>query len=151
MTYWQQNIENFISCNTERGQGTVCGPGDLKPTECAQGENIGPEALSGSIGVELYRGVHVDCLRLANLPMLSITVTQTFLISQYFLSRGNPQALRKDWSSIVALNFTLLISTIICLVVEPNKGAKLETLCLAILAVACSYAGAALAARTARS
>ena len=73
-----------------------------------------------------------------------------FLISQYFLSRGNPQALRKDWSSIVALNFTLLISTIICLVVEPNKGAKLETLCLAILAVACSYAGAALAARTAR-
>ena len=107
----------------------VAGPGDLKPTECAQGDNIGPEAVSGSIGVELYRGVHVDCFRLANLPMLSITVTQTFLISQYFLSRGNPQALRKDWSSIVALNFTLLISTIICLVVEPNKGAKLETLC----------------------
>ena len=36
----------------------VAGPGDLKPTECAQGDNIGPEAVSGSIGVELYRGVH---------------------------------------------------------------------------------------------
>jgi hypothetical protein len=74
-----------------------------------------------------------------------------FLISQYFLSRGNPQALRKDWPLIIALNFTLLFATIICLAVEPNKGAKLATLCLAILAVACSYAGAALAARTAKS
>ena len=72
-----------------------------------------------------------------------------FLICQYLLSHGNPQALRKDWSSIVALNFSLLISTIICLAIEPNKGAKLETLCLAILPLACSYAGAALAAKTA--
>jgi hypothetical protein len=69
-----------------------------------------------------------------------------FLSSQYFLSRGNPQALRKDWPLIIALNFTLLSATLICLVVEPNKGAKLATLCLAVLAVACSYAGAALAA-----
>jgi len=37
-------------------------PVDFKPAECTQGENIGPEALSGSIGVELYRGVHVGCL-----------------------------------------------------------------------------------------
>jgi hypothetical protein len=73
-----------------------------------------------------------------------------FLIAQYFLSRGNRQALRKDWPLIIALNFTLLSATIICLVVEPNKGAKLATLCLAILAVACFYVGAALAARTAR-
>jgi hypothetical protein len=36
------------------------------------------------------------------------------------------------------------------LLVEPNLGAKLSTLFLAILAVACTYAGAALAARTAR-
>ena len=73
-----------------------------------------------------------------------------FLISQYFLSRGNPQAVRKDWPIIFALNFTLLFLAIICLVFEPNKGAKMETLCEAILAVACSYVGAALAARTTR-
>ena len=73
-----------------------------------------------------------------------------FLISQYLLSRGNPQAVRKDWPSILALNLPLLVSDIICLIVEPNKGAKLSALCLAILAVSCSYAGAGLAARTAR-
>jgi hypothetical protein len=73
-----------------------------------------------------------------------------FLIAQYLLSRGNRQALRTDWSSIIALNFTLLLATIICLLVEPNLGAKLSTLCLAILAVACTYAGAVLTARTAR-
>jgi hypothetical protein len=74
-----------------------------------------------------------------------------FLIAQYFLSRGHPQAHRKDWPLIITLNFTLLLATVICLAIEPNQGAKLTTLCLAVLAVACSYAGAALAARTAHS
>jgi peptidoglycan/LPS O-acetylase OafA/YrhL len=74
-----------------------------------------------------------------------------FLISQYFLSRANPQAVRKDWPLIVALNLPLLVSDIICLIVEPNTntGAKLSALCMAILAVTCSYAGAGLAAKTA--
>ena len=74
-----------------------------------------------------------------------------FLISQYLLSRGNPQAVRKDRPSILALNLPLLVSDIICLIVEPNTntGAKLSALCMAILAVTCSYAGAGLAAKTA--
>jgi hypothetical protein len=72
-----------------------------------------------------------------------------FLISQYFLSCANPQAVRKDWSLILALNLPLLVSDIICLIVEPNTGAKLSALCMAILAVTCSYAGAGLAAKTA--
>lgn len=73
-----------------------------------------------------------------------------FLISQYFLSRGNPQAVRKDWPLILALNLPSLVSTSICLIVEPTWGSKLPALCLTLLAVACSYAGAGLAARTAR-
>ena len=75
-----------------------------------------------------------------------------FLISQYFLSRGNPQAICKDWPYILALNLPLLASDITCLIVEPNTntGAKLSALCMGILAVACSYAGAGVAARTAR-
>jgi hypothetical protein len=73
-----------------------------------------------------------------------------FLIAQYLLSRGNPQAVRKDWPLILALNLPPLVSDIICLIVEPDKGAKLSALCLAILAVTCSYAGAGLAAKTAR-
>ena len=72
-----------------------------------------------------------------------------FLISQYFLSRGNPQAICKDWPFIPALNLPLLASNMTCLIVEPNPGAKLSALCMAILAVTCSYAGAGLAAKTA--
>ena len=73
-----------------------------------------------------------------------------FLISQFFLSRGNPQAVHKDWPLILALNLPLLISTSICLTAEPNWDAKLSALGLTVLAVACSYAAAAMAARTAR-
>jgi hypothetical protein len=73
-----------------------------------------------------------------------------FLISQYLLSRRNPQAVRKDWPIIIAMNFTPLCMTIVTLLVEPNKGNALQMLLVTILTVACSYAGAALAARAAR-
>jgi hypothetical protein len=35
------------------------GPGDFKPAEFMQRESFGPEALSGSVDVELNAGVHV--------------------------------------------------------------------------------------------
>jgi hypothetical protein len=73
-----------------------------------------------------------------------------FLISEYLLSRGNPQAIRKDWAIILALNLTLLVTSIIALFIEPHKLAALQALGTAILAVACSYAGASLAGRAAR-
>jgi hypothetical protein len=73
-----------------------------------------------------------------------------FLISQYLLSRRNPQAVRKDLPIIVAMNFTPFCMTIVVLLVEPNKGNALQMLLVTILTVACSYAGAALAARGAR-
>jgi hypothetical protein len=80
---------------------------------------------------------------------LVIVIGVYFLIAQYFLSRGNPQALRKVWPLIMAMNFVLLCAPILCLVLE-TKGAALGTLLLAMFTVACSYAGVALAARTAR-
>jgi hypothetical protein len=73
-----------------------------------------------------------------------------FLISQYLLSRGKPQAVRKDWPLIIAMNFTPLCMTIIVLAVEPNKRNALAMLLVTIISLACSYAGAVLAARTAR-
>jgi hypothetical protein len=73
-----------------------------------------------------------------------------FLISAYLLLRGNSQAIWKNWPIILALNSILLVSALIALVFEPNKLAALLTMGVAIVAVACSYAGAALAARTAR-
>jgi hypothetical protein len=73
------------------------------------------------------------------------------LIAQFFLSRGHPQALRKDWPIILCLNFMVLLSTGLCFALEHNNpAAKLTALILAAIALACSYAGAALAARTVR-
>ena len=79
---------------------------------------------------------------------LAFVIGVYFLIAQYFLSRGNPQALRTVWPQIIAMNFILLCAPILCLILE-TKGAALGTLLLVILTVACSYAGAALAARSA--
>ena len=74
-----------------------------------------------------------------------------FLISGYFLSRGDPQAVPKGWSNILALNLVLIATTIVAWLVEPNEGDSLQMVGMAVLAVACSCVGAALAARAARS
>jgi hypothetical protein len=74
------------------------------------------------------------------------------LIAQFFLSRSHPQALRKDWPLILCLNFMVLLSMVLCFTLEHNNpGAHLAALVLAGVAVACSYAGAALAALIARN
>lgn len=73
-----------------------------------------------------------------------------FLFSQYLLSRGNSRATRTDWPVIVALNFTPVCTAVIALAAEPKKSAGLVAFGVALLALVCSYAGAALAARTAR-
>jgi asparagine N-glycosylation enzyme membrane subunit Stt3 len=73
------------------------------------------------------------------------------LIAQYFLSRGHPQALRSDWPLILHLNFMVLLIAVICLTFAPGAGGKLPALGLAAVTLACSYAGAALAALIART
>jgi len=72
------------------------------------------------------------------------------LIAQYFLSRGHPQAPRSDWPLILHLNFMVLLIAAICLTFAPGAGGKLPALGLAAVTLACSYSGAALAARFAR-
>ena len=59
---------------------------------------------------------------------LVIVIGAYFLIAQYFLSRGNPQALRKVWPLIIAMNFILLCAPILCLVLE-TKGRRWERYC----------------------
>ena len=74
------------------------------------------------------------------------------LAAQLFLSRGHVAALRKDWPVILCLNFMLLLSMVLCFTLEHNNpGAHLSALLMAGIAVACSYAGAGLAARIARN
>ena len=80
-----------------------------------------------------------------------ISVVAYCVIAQFFLSLGHPQALRQDWPVILCLNFMLLLSMVLCFTLEHNNpGAHLTALVMAGIAVACSYAGAALAARIAR-
>jgi hypothetical protein len=73
-----------------------------------------------------------------------------FFVSEFLLSRGNAKATIEDWPVILALISPLLITVLIVLIVEPNKLAVLPVVGAVILAVACSFAGAALAARLAR-
>jgi hypothetical protein len=73
-----------------------------------------------------------------------------FLVAQYLLSSGNPDALRKDWLIIASLNSVLSLSAVIALLIEPNKLAAFQTLGIAVFAWVSSCAGAVLAARKAR-
>ena len=73
-----------------------------------------------------------------------------FFIAEYLLSRRNPQALRTDWPLILALNLMLIISAGIAFAIEPNRVAVMEAVVTAVLTVASSCAGAALAGRAAR-
>ena len=66
-----------------------------------------------------------------------------YLISQYFLSRGNPQALFKDWLIILSLNATLIVSAVLVLLFEPN--AKMQSL-VVVISIMSSVIGAGLAA-----
>ena len=85
-------------------------------------------------------------------PAMYIGVGAFALCAQLFLSRGHATALRKDWPIILCLNFMVLVSMVLCFALEHNNpGAHLNALVLAGVAVACSYAGAALAQRLARN
>jgi len=72
-----------------------------------------------------------------------------FLITQYFLSRGNRKAVCKDWPLILAMNFAPFCSVIVALAAL-TKWAGLVMLVVTIITLACSYAGVGLAALTAR-
>jgi uncharacterized membrane protein HdeD (DUF308 family) len=85
-------------------------------------------------------------------PAMYIGVGAFALGAQLFLSRGHVAALRQDWPIILCLNFMLLLSMVLCFTLEHNNpGAHFSALVMAAIAVACSYAGAGLAARLARN
>jgi hypothetical protein len=78
-----------------------------------------------------------------------------FFVGQYVLSRGNPQAGRTDWGMVLAMNglpLGLLASAwVVNLGAHLGQGAELlKGLAGVVLSLGCSYAGAVVAARTAR-
>ena len=76
-----------------------------------------------------------------NVAFLGIGVY--YLISQYFLSRGNPQALFKDWLIILLLNSTLIVAAILVLFFEQTE--KMQSIAVVISTVS-SVIGAGIAA-----
>lgn len=74
-----------------------------------------------------------------------------FLTASWALSRGNPRAVRGRWPLLAALVAPLCGTALLALIVEPHTASALDGLVFALLGVAASFAGAALAARTARS
>jgi energy-converting hydrogenase Eha subunit E len=78
-----------------------------------------------------------------------IGVWVCFFITQFFLSYGNPRAVRKDWPVIAALNIAPFCSVILALIFVAQKAA-LALLVVAGITLACSYAGSALASLIAR-
>jgi len=71
------------------------------------------------------------------------------LLATYVLLRGLPRARRNLWI-VLAVNAVLLLAALIALIAEENKSAVLQTMGIAIISIACSYGGLALAARVIR-
>ena len=110
---------------------------------------VGAFVLLFVLGEPVSKVSTVSAARNIHAIVFIIGIGGYFFISEYFLSRGHPQAIWKDWPMILALNAPLVLTTIITLLVEPNKLAVVLPACAAALGVACSCVGAALAARTA--
>ena len=53
-------------------------------------------------------------------PVGFLTIGVFYLVSQFFLSRGNPRALHEDWPIILSLNAVLIVTAILILIIEPD-------------------------------
>ncbi len=74
-----------------------------------------------------------------------------FLLTAYWLTRGEAGPLLRSWPIIVALGAPLLAAVLIALVIEPNKGAVAEVAAVWLLGVVCSCVGAWLGGRAKRA
>ncbi len=70
-----------------------------------------------------------------------------FLLTAYWLTRGEARPLLRQWPVILALGTPLLATVIVALVVEPNKGAVAEVAAVWLLGILCSCLGAWLGGR----
>lgn len=71
------------------------------------------------------------------------------LLMTYVLSRGLPRASRNLWI-VLALNAVLLVTAPVVLIAEPGNSQGLQSLGVAIVSIACSHGGLALATRAPR-
>ena len=83
---------------------------------------------------------------ISGMAIAFFVVGACFLLSQYLLSRG--RTLRESWATIAALNFVPLCLGTLVVVLEQKSGAWWQGVSVVTLGLMCSFAGAALAART---
>jgi hypothetical protein len=87
----------------------------------------------------------------ADVIVFGIVMLAYFFICQFRLSRGNPNALIKDWPIMLALNATIIVVLFVSVLVE-KRGVVFLSQALGILLVcfAGTWAGAFVASRAAR-
>ena len=81
--------------------------------------------------------------------ILAVVAGGYSLLATYVLLRGLPRARRNLWI-VLALNAVLLLAAPIVLIAEPGDFQGPQMLGIAIISIACSYGGLALAARATR-
>ena len=81
--------------------------------------------------------------------VLAVVVGGYSLLVTYVLLRGLPRASRNLWI-VLAVNAVLLLAAPIVLISEPTNSQVPLMLGVAIISIACSYGGLALAARVTR-
>ena len=81
--------------------------------------------------------------------ILAVVAGGYSLLATYVLLRGLPRARRNLWI-VLALNAVLLLAAPIVLIAEPGDFQGPQLLGIAIISIACSYGGLALAARSTR-
>ena len=71
-----------------------------------------------------------------------------YLLSQFFLSHGNANALYEDWQIILLLNTALIVTAVLILLIEPDT--KWHSI-IAVISIVCSVIGAWIASWLAKA
>jgi O-antigen/teichoic acid export membrane protein len=83
--------------------------------------------------------------------VIGIVMLAYFFICQFRLSRGNPNALFKDWPMMLALNVTMIVALVVSVLVEkPGVVFLYQALGILLVCFAGTWAGAFVASRAAR-
>ena len=128
--------------------------GSRRPVRSSGKWRAGKVAFAFLFGAVSFFGLFQLCDVVRPEVALGLGAVSLF-VCQYLLSRGNPQAARTDWGIVLALNalpVALLAGTLLLnLEGHLGQGADiLKGLAGVVLALGCAYAGAVVAARTAR-
>ena len=85
------------------------------------------------------------------LPVGLTALAVFFFVCQFLVSRGNPNALWKDWRTMLALNAVMLVSIVIMVFVEKQEVVLSQGVGILLSCCCGTLAGALAASRVARN